>query len=492
MYRFVKKLDPVSDFDNQDNHEFTPSASKDALEECNRAPDFNDEQDVRETMSPRKLLTEDSESVSQSKLETNAKMTSLKLLTNDDESESHPEFETKAGANAGAGISHQELLTEDTESETQSELKTNANAKMPPRNQLNKGTDSESEPELEKNANANHMSPKKMDIESEYKVESETNTDPRMGSSIPLRPTPPNDQISSTANSSAPLQQTNAINKTDATFGEMQFSPSKTLPPTDQRHPTILDHQDPQASASQSTRARNVTDSRSSLKPSPQTTTTNVEINGTTIQEVDLPGLTNDDMLSACLVNLRKNEIVSHGQLSNSIARIRNFVDAVIESKGRRADDSNSPVLYICGNPGTGKTMSATKICQDAIAAKLETKEEWEKAPGFHHISCPSFQKFKYQEGMKKFFERIERKPAQLKRSSNDDHNSATILILDEVDQLLGNKGTEAILKQLSSWAQDPNYMLSIIGISNAVFNNKTNRLKEYGMVSQNSLSAAQ
>ena len=79
--------------------------------------------------------------------------------------------------------------------------------------------------------------------------------------------------------------------------------------------------------------------------------------------------------------------------------------------------------------------------------------------------------------------ERMGMKSNQLKRSANDDKNSAKILILDEVDQLLGSKGMESILKQLSSWAKDEGYLLSIIGISNAVYNTKTNRLMEYGMV---------
>ena len=214
-----------------------------------------------------------------------------------------------------------------------------------------------------------------------------------------------------------------------------------------------------------------------------------------TIAEVDLSGTKNEEKLSSCLVNLRKNEIVAHGQLSTSIARIKSFVNAVIESKGRNGDgkaSNKSPILYICGNPGTGKTMSTTKICEDAIAAKTimmgtegneESGEESEKAPRLCHISCPSLQNFKYQEGMKKILERMGMKQNQLKRSPKDAMNSATILILDEVDQLLGKKGAETILKQLSSWAKDENFMLSIIGISNAVYNAKTDRLKEYGMV---------
>ena len=205
------------------------------------------------------------------------------------------------------------------------------------------------------------------------------------------------------------------------------------------------------------------------------------------IKDVDLAGSTNEEKLSACLVNLRKNEIAAYGQLSKSITRIKSFVNDVIESKGRNGDGpgfDKSPILYICGNPGTGKTLSATTICNNAVDAKNESKNKGEKGPRVCYISCPSIQNFNYEAGMKKVMERMKMKQSQLKRSSNDNNNSATILILDEVDQLLGSKGTESILKQLSTWAKDENFMLSIIAISNAVYNAKTNRLKEFGIVS--------
>lgn len=211
-----------------------------------------------------------------------------------------------------------------------------------------------------------------------------------------------------------------------------------------------------------------------------------VSIEEVAIEEVVLPGTSNADKIRACKANLGSTEIVAHGQLADSMARIQSFVDTVIESKGKKGPETRTfqhPILYICGSPGTGKTMSTTKLCRDAIAAKTKSKEEWEKAPRLCHISCPSLQNFKYQEGMKKLMHRIGMRESQLKRSSNDENNAAVILILDEVDQLLGSKGTESILKQLSSWAKDENYVLSIIGISNAVFNSKTNRLKMYGMV---------
>ena len=201
------------------------------------------------------------------------------------------------------------------------------------------------------------------------------------------------------------------------------------------------------------------------------------------IEEPDIPGILNSEKLTSCQINLRRNEIVAYGKLSRSMERIQNFVDAVIESKGQAGDGNRLPMLYICGSPGTGKTMSTTKICEAAVAAKIESNEDWEKAPRMCLISCPTLQQFKYREGMQKILDRIGVKQNQLKRSSNDENNAATILILDEIDQLLGKKGAESILTQLCSWAKDENYVLSIIGISNSVFNSKTNRLRDYGMV---------
>ncbi|MGK3734857.1 MAG: putative ATPase [Bacillariaceae sp.] len=203
------------------------------------------------------------------------------------------------------------------------------------------------------------------------------------------------------------------------------------------------------------------------------------------VEEVNLPGSTNVEKLKACLTNLRKNELVASGQLSKSIARIQGFVDTVIESKGRTGDESNNyPILYICGAPGSGKTMSTTKICEEAIATRTKNKHEFENAPQLCYLNCPSLKNFPTKEGIGKALKRMNTTQARLKRSANDVKKAATILILDEVDQLIGNKGTEGILRQLSNWAKDKDNVLSVIGISNSVFNPRTNRLHDYGLVS--------
>ena len=203
------------------------------------------------------------------------------------------------------------------------------------------------------------------------------------------------------------------------------------------------------------------------------------------IKEVILSGSTNEEKLKACVKNLKKNKLVASGQLSKSIARIQSFVDTVIESKGKTGDEFNNfPILYICGAPGSGKTMSTTQICNEAIATRTKNKHEFEKAPQLCYLNCPSLKNFSTKEGIEKALQRMNTTQARLKRSPNDVKKAATILILDEVDQLIGNKGTEGILRQLSNWARDKDNVLSVIGISNSVFNSRTNRLQEYGLVS--------
>jgi len=201
------------------------------------------------------------------------------------------------------------------------------------------------------------------------------------------------------------------------------------------------------------------------------------------MEEVDLPGTTNEEKLKACLKNLNNNELVASGQLSTSIARIQNFIDAVIESKGKTGDESNNfPILYIAGVPGTGKSMSTKRICEQTIRTKTNNINTREKAPQLCHLNCTSLKNSSTETGIQNVLNRMGTKEAHLKRSPNDAKNAATILILDEVDQLIGKKGTERILSELFKWAKDENNVLSVIGISNAIWNEKTTRLQEYGL----------
>mmetsp|Transcript_21400 Transcript_21400/g.53043 ORF Transcript_21400/g.53043 Transcript_21400/m.53043 type:complete len:918 (+) Transcript_21400:80-2833(+) len=290
-------------------------------------------------------------------------------------------------------------------------------------------------------------------------------------------------QVERTTQNSAASQSTNAENQSIA-----ESSNGKNMP-LKEKEATIVSKEshanEADSSSLKSTEANKETtnasgESRSNFVQNSLVAKAN-DVVQVAIPEVHLSGTTNDEKLTSCLQNLRKNEIVAYGKLSKSMARIRNFVDTAIETKGKEGG-GKSPIFYVCGNPGTGKTMSTTTLCKQAIAAKSKSMDEWEKAPRFCIISCPSLQSSRYQDGMKSILQKLKLKEKQLKRSTNDDNNAAIILILDEVDQLLGSNGAKSILEQLCSWARDENNVLSIIGISNSVSNAKTENLKKYGM----------
>lgn len=116
--------------------------------------------------------------------------------------------------------------------------------------------------------------------------------------------------------------------------------------------------------------------------------------------------------------------------------------------------------------------MSTKQICEDVIAAKRLSLKKSDKPPRCSYLNC-----FTIQEKIEEVLEKIGTSEASLKRGD------AIILILDEVDQLIGKKSTEAVLSKLMSWGKNKNYSLSVIGISNAINNRKIKQLQDrYGI----------
>jgi Cdc6-like AAA superfamily ATPase len=184
---------------------------------------------------------------------------------------------------------------------------------------------------------------------------------------------------------------------------------------------------------------------------------------------------------------LRKDQydkIVASGNLSKSLDEINKFLKAVIKSKGRKGGHSKShaPILYICGAPGSGKTMSTTQLCKEAIELEKSGLEEWEAPAQYHYLNCSHLQNFSKDDILNKILKDAGVK--NFRRPADSAAGSAVIVILDEIDTLMGSKGTEDALAKLCDWARDESQRLSLIGISNAVNNPKSMRLFEYGIVS--------
>lgn len=209
----------------------------------------------------------------------------------------------------------------------------------------------------------------------------------------------------------------------------------------------------------------------------------------TEIPQVKLSGKTVREKLKCCLKAMRKEhkeKVVASGNFSKSMTSIKRFVKTAIKSKGRNAGPNNPPILYICGAPGTGKTMSTTQICNDAIDSAVKSKEEWEESPQVCYLNCSHLHGFSKREALEKVAEYMDMSARKLHRASSDDAtNFAMILVLDEIDVLVRNTGTEGCLKTLLSWAADENNLLCLIGISNSINDPKSRRLYDLGMVSQ-------
>jgi hypothetical protein len=204
--------------------------------------------------------------------------------------------------------------------------------------------------------------------------------------------------------------------------------------------------------------------------------------------DVVVPGKTVRQKLRNCLSAMKKDhtdKIVQTSKLTSSLSKIRKFLKTVVQSKGRQGGNDARPILYICGSPGTGKTMSTRQLCDDVIKAHEAKLEDWEEAPTSCYLNCSQIQNFSKKDAMDKILQLMKvPNKSRLVRPSDEAKGHAKILILDEIDQLCGPSGTENCLRTLIEWASDTKNQLCVIGISNSVQDAKSRRLVDLGMVS--------
>lgn len=206
-----------------------------------------------------------------------------------------------------------------------------------------------------------------------------------------------------------------------------------------------------------------------------------------------IPGKNVGEKLQSCLdlmkADLGDGMIVGE-KLSAALDQIATFLQTVVDSRGL----TENAFLHVCGAPGSGKTMGIGFCCNRVKQywkeeAKTSTERAHLEAPKFIMINCSELQNLSKSDAMKKTQECIGLKHGwkQLKRPKDLDKSkkSAIVLILDEIDMLVSKRGngmthsgTEEYLKELIASASDPNNMLSLVGISNSVDND---RLKSLG-----------
>jgi len=140
------------------------------------------------------------------------------------------------------------------------------------------------------------------------------------------------------------------------------------------------------------------------------------------------------------------------------------------------------PILYVCGSHGTGKT-SSVKTMVD-IANKYSGRTPEDKPDKFVFINCKTLAKLRTGRAISHILQRLGKNHKEqnfLHRIDDKSQDAVTLVVLDEVDALIGMKGSETMLQYLLRMANEEQYCLAIIGISNAIHNKTTDRLRQIG-----------
>lgn len=212
------------------------------------------------------------------------------------------------------------------------------------------------------------------------------------------------------------------------------------------------------------------------------------------ISEVILPGKTSAEKLRSCLEAMKINhdhELFLGGSLAASLDKVADFMREIIDSRGLR----RGAFLHVCGGPGVGKT-AGIKACVNKLkeywsnqASKSVEKAHWDE-PTFLMLKGSEFQNLAKGEAMAKTFDQNGKKIKQLRKPAilEESRKAAVILLLDEVDMLVCNQGTEEYLREVIAHAADENIMLGMVAISNSIENSD---LVKLGLVSLESHSSS-
>lgn len=206
--------------------------------------------------------------------------------------------------------------------------------------------------------------------------------------------------------------------------------------------------------------------------------------------------------------NIHKPAAVTHhpsstGRLATKIKEIDEFLHGAVSScgysqKSLTQGQKHVPAfLYVCGGPGTGKTTIVNGRCKEtALWAKRAGYQEAVKTCFMNASPLAAASAMHSNHLEKKVMERIGNClglkcktftsgtiEKVIDSKSRYKNKRFVILVLDEIDMFLSERGKagpgEKLLQLFSNWASMPDFMFSIVGISNYVSNVQTRRLFE-------------
>jgi len=214
---------------------------------------------------------------------------------------------------------------------------------------------------------------------------------------------------------------------------------------------------------------------------------------------------TDHEKLEACLEVLNTSYSAAapcfmnseNSHFTSNLNKILNFLLSVFRSEGQNGgkkskNESYAAALYICGVPGIGKT-SGVNYCFKMAVREASNDEDFEE-PRRCHINAGHMKSV--HSPMATIVNRMcgslglktktkSHLISRLKRQTGP----VLVVEIDEIDHLVsgGNdeklSAAEVAVNTLLEWANDPDYRLAVIGISNSSGNHQFVRLHDIGKV---------
>jgi Cdc6-like AAA superfamily ATPase len=183
---------------------------------------------------------------------------------------------------------------------------------------------------------------------------------------------------------------------------------------------------------------------------------------------------------------------IGSSAFTNNLYKVDDFLRGAIESRGKHGATADAPAaLYVCGVPGVGKTSGVLWCCEraeESFRSDMSIVKFCNVNAAYLDGSKDPLQDVLSDLGKTLESKSTSRKQIENKMKRNEEHHNANIVILivDEIDSLVGSKKSpnEKLLTTMMGWAKNENFQIALIGISNCMNDEKTSRLLSSGSVS--------
>jgi Cdc6-like AAA superfamily ATPase len=179
----------------------------------------------------------------------------------------------------------------------------------------------------------------------------------------------------------------------------------------------------------------------------------------------------------------QSHEFIPTPNIQKSCIKLNHFFRHVFDSQAEFGNSNDDPaIVYCCGATGTGKTMTVRHMVH--LAKHRTIKKDAAEYDSVHYVNCSSLpMNTTSSEAYDYLLKKYEINELQFReRGRPRSLDGCTVIILDEIDHIVGQKGLEGMLQRLLDIASKNESLLAIVGISTSVYNKKSEKLLLMGM----------